>query len=89
MTLNTYVEGTGSRCHSPSTSMNYRQQQQMLPISLKGETEVVGIQMQCHMGQKNLQEEHLKTQGLSFHRSQPYDSSAYLLLQLNRWLQML
>lgn len=63
MTLNTYVEGTGSCCYSPSTSMNYRQQHQMLPISLKGETEVVGIRMQCHMGKKqNLQEEHLKTQ---------------------------
>lgn len=52
MTLSTYVEGTGSCCHSPSTSMNYRQQQQMLPISLKGETEVVGIQMQCHVEKK-------------------------------------
>ena len=49
MTLNTYVEGTGSCCRPPSTSMNYRQQQQMLPISLKGEAEVVGIQMQYHI----------------------------------------
>lgn len=38
---------------SPSAEYNYRQQQQMLPINLKGEREVVGIEMQCHTEKNN------------------------------------
>lgn len=38
---------------SPSAENNYRQQQQMLPINLKGEMEVVGTEMQCHKEKNN------------------------------------